>query len=280
MRWNNQFWWKSSLRSLVRPLVLPTALLALGLALSSQPASAQDVGNLYNTGVDVRLGERYFQRQCSRCHGQDAKGTDETGAPDLTGNLSSASSDTGIYNIIRTGIQGTAMLPVPPDTPDPTVWQLVAYINSLRTDPANIELPGSVAGGRTLYAGKGDCDSCHMISGQGGRLGPDLSFVGEDLDPDEIETSLTDPGETVSPRWWTMRITQRDGSVVEGLRMSEDTFGLRVIDDDANLWSFHKNQIQSYDRVQDSTMPSYAQTLTESEIDDLVAYLFSLRKEN
>jgi mono/diheme cytochrome c family protein len=52
------------------------------------------------------------------------------------------------------------------------------------------------------------------------------------------------------------------------------------MDENADLWSFHKNQIQSYERVQDSTMPGYAQTLTESEIDDLVAYLFSLRKEN
>jgi putative heme-binding domain-containing protein len=226
------------------------------------------------------LGERYFQRQCSRCHGDDAKGGDETGAPDLTGNLSRASSDVGVFTIIREGIQGTAMLPVPADTPDPTVWQLVTYINSLRTDPANIDLPGSVSGGRMVYAGKGDCSSCHMINGQGGRLGPDLSLVGEQRDPDELKTSLTDPNETVSPRWWTVRVTQQDGSIVEGQRMNEDTFGLRIMDENADLWSFHKNQIQSYERVQDSTMPGYAQTLTESEIDDLVAYLFSLRKEN
>jgi len=272
MRWNNPFWWKSSLLSWV--------ILALSLTILSQSATAQDEGNLYNTGVDARMGERYFQRQCSRCHGQDAEGGDETGAPDLTVNLSRASNDAGVYNIIRAGIQGTAMLPVPEDTPDSTVWQLVTYINSLRTDPANFDLPGSPSSGRMVYAGKGACASCHMINGQGGRLGPDLSRVGEQRDPDEIKTSLTDPGETVSPRWWTMRVTQQDGSIVEGLRMNEDTFGIRIIDQDANLWSFHKNQIQSYERVQDSTMPGYAQTLTESEIDDLVAYLFSLRKEN
>ena len=48
----------------------------------------------------------------------------------------------------------------------------------------------------------------------------------------------------------------RDGSVVAGLRMSEDTFGLRIMDENSNLWSFQKNQIDSYQRDQTSTMPS------------------------
>ena len=272
MRWNNHFWWKTSL--------LPGVFLALGLGTLSQPVSAQDEGNLYNTSVDVRLGERYFQRQCSRCHGPDATGNDETGAPNLTGNLSRASTDTGIYNILRTGIPGTAMLPVPSDTPGPTVWQTVAYINSLRTNPSNIDLPGSASAGRSLFANKGACTTCHMVAGEGGRLGPDLSQIGERLDPDELKTALNDPSETVIPRWWTVNVTQSDGSVVRGLRMSEDTFGLRVMDQNAEMWSFNKNEIQSYQRVQSSTMPSYAQTMNEREIDDLVAYLFSLRKEN
>ena len=42
----------------------------------------------------------------------DAKGNDETGAPDLTGRLTRASTDVAIFNIIRDGVPGTAMLPV------------------------------------------------------------------------------------------------------------------------------------------------------------------------
>ncbi|MBL4819459.1 MAG: c-type cytochrome [Gammaproteobacteria bacterium] len=274
MRQTYLFYWKANL--------LTGILLALGLGLLNQPAVAQEHEeiNLYNTAVDVRVGGRYFQRQCSRCHGADAKGTDETGAPDLTGTISRASTDFGIYNIIRKGIQGTAMLPVPADTPDPKVWQLVAYINSLRINPANIDLTGSPDAGQSLFTSKGSCSDCHMIGGTGGRRGPDLSLVGQRLDPDELKIAMTNPDELVDPRWWTMRITQKNGSVVEGLRMEEDTFSLRVIDENADLWSFRKNEIQSYERVETSTMPSYTQTLTEGEIDDLVAYLFSLRKDN
>ena len=73
-------------------------------------ALAEDGGNLYNTTFDINAGLKYFERQCSRCHGFDAKGNDETGAPDLTGRLSRASTEVGIFNIIRTGIPGTAMM--------------------------------------------------------------------------------------------------------------------------------------------------------------------------
>jgi putative heme-binding domain-containing protein len=269
MIWNFRVWLK---------LALLLELLVIGLW--GFAASAQDAGNLYDTAVDVRLGERYFQRQCTRCHGEDAKGNDETGAPDLTGRLSRASTVAGIYRILREGIAGTAMLPLSPDTPDPTVWQLVAYVDSLSTDPANINLPGSASNGQTLYASKGGCSTCHMIRGNGGRLGPDLSRVGERRDPDELMSDIVSPHEEVLPRWWTVKALLENGSTVEGLRMNEDTFTLRVIDRNSELWSLPKNQIASFERIQSSTMPSYLQTLAESELDDLVAYLFSLRKEN
>jgi mono/diheme cytochrome c family protein len=51
------------------------------------------------------------------------------------------------------------------------------------------------------------------------------------------------------------------------------------MDNDFNLWAYPKTRIESAERIEESTMPSYAQTLTESDLDDLVAYMFSLRKE-
>jgi putative heme-binding domain-containing protein len=242
------------------------------------PAEAQK--NPFDTEVDERIGARVFLSECGRCHGRDAKGNDETGAPDLTrGRFKSASTDQGLFQVIRDGIPGTAMVGIG-WAPEPTIWQVVAYVNSLRIDPGDYDLPGSVERGRDLFRGKGNCASCHMVQGSGGRLGPDLSTVANRRKPDELRTDLTDPDETVEPRWWTLKVSRADGSIVEGLRMNEDTFTLRIMDARENLWHFSKGELRSMERIETSSMPSVAETLTASEVDDLVAYLFSLRKES
>ena len=260
-------------------LLAATALISMTLSSSGPPAHGEDGGNLYNTELDIRMGQRYFERQCSRCHGFDARGNDEVGAPDLTGTLRNASSDVGIFNIIREGIAGTAMLPVAEDVPDATVWQVVSYLGSLRYDPDSVVLAGDAEAGERLFFNRADCDSCHMVNGRGGRQGPDLSRIGEGHSPDELMTALVNPDDEVDPRWWTLRVTGPDGVTREGFRMGEDSFAVRIMDADNELWSFDKDEISGYERDESSTMPSYDQRLSEDELDDMVAYLFSLRRE-
>ena len=103
--------------------------------------------------------------------------------------------------------------------------------------------------------------------------------MGDRLEPDELVSALRTPDEDVAPRWWTLRVTQENGSVVEGLRMNEDTFSMRLMDENEDLWSFSKSGVRSYDRVKTSTMPSVDGVLTDGEVDDLIAYLYSLRRE-
>lgn len=230
--------------------------------------------NPYNTAVDTLMGGRTFRAQCGRCHGRDATGNDETGAPDLTVPLE-ANTDQALFDVIRNGVDGTAMIGISSRASDLMVWQIVSYLNSFSIDPADYDLPGDIGRGESVY-NAGACASCHRAHGEGGRLGPDLTDVGTRLEPREIRTSLTDPDDTVLPRWWTMRVTRPDGSVVEGLRMDEDTFTLRILDDDENLWHFSKSAIRASETVKTSSMP-VADDLTANELDDLVAYLFSLR---
>ena len=213
---------------------------------SAAPAAAQE--NPFTTTVDVRMGERLFRAQCGRCHGRD-------------------------------GIDGTAMIGISPRASDQTVWQIISYVNSLNLDPEDYDLPGDVGAGRQVYNGKGNCANCHMVGGVGGRLGPDLSTVANRRDPDELRSDLLAPNEEVAPRWWTIRVTRADGSVVEGLRMNEDTFTVRIMDADESLWHFMKSQVRSTERITTSTMPGY-DDLTSTEVDDLIAYLFSLRRDS
>jgi putative heme-binding domain-containing protein len=264
------------------PSRVPAVLLALAFALGgwTAPVAAQDTDNVYTSRLDVRGGRRLFRAQCSTCHGLNGTGGEEGAGPDLTtGRFRHASTDAGLYRVIRDGVEGTAMIGVGADATDQSVWQLVTYLRTLGAVADVADLAGSPEAGVRLFAGKGDCARCHIVNGQGGRLGPDLSDVGRRRDPDELAADLRDPGAEVDPRWWTMRVTRRDGSVIEGLRMDEDTFSYRIMDAEENLRSFSKYGGASYERITTSTMPGYAQALTTSEVDDLVAYLFSLRTE-
>ena len=258
--------------------ILPLAVLTFAAAAG---AGAQEVDNPFPDGVDRRAGEASFRVHCSLCHGYDAQGGGETNGPDLTtGRFRHTSTLAGLFNVIRNGVEGTAMLGINPDTPDRTVWQIITYLDTLTPNPTDVDLPGDAAAGQDLFTGKGNCAACHMVNGRGGRLGPDLSRVAERRDPGELRADLLDPDEEVEPRWWSVTATVQSGAAVEGLRMSEDTFTLRLIDADERLWSFSKRELRSYERTMASTMPSARGTLSDIEIDDLVAYLFTLRKES
>lgn len=264
----------------MRTSMMALSFLAAGLmvfgGIAVAPAAAQE--NPYDTTVDARMGQRLFRAQCGRCHGRDARGNDETGAPDLTtGQFTYASTDQGMFDVIRDGIDNTAMIGISSRASDQAVWQIVSYVNSLSFDPSDYDLPGDPARGAQAYEAQ-NCSQCHMVNGEGGRLGPDLSDVGRRLNPEEIQAALTDPNAEVAPRWWTMRIVREDGTQVEGLRMNEDTFSVRIMDEDERLWHFLKSQVRSVERVTDSTMPAVG--VSGSELDDLVAHVFSLRKED
>ena len=260
----------------LRAVVAPVFLTSVFLTTSPAATHAQEATeNPFTSRLDIRMGERLFRQQCGRCHGRDAQGG-ELG-PDLTSGFRNASTDAGLFTVVREGLPNTEMIGISRSTTDQSVWMVVSYLNSLN-DTADIELPGNATAGMRTFNGKGGCASCHMVNGQGGRRGPDLTRVGNRREPDELASDLRTPDEDVAPRWWTVRVTRENGSVVQGLRMNEDTFTLRLMDEQDNLWSFSKGRIRSYERIETSTMPSVEGLLTASEVDDLVAYLFSLRQ--
>ena len=55
---------------------------------------------------------------------------------------------------------------------------------------------------------------------------------------------------------------------------------VRIMDGNENLWHLSKSGVRSIERSEKSTMPKATEKLNDSEMDDLIAYLFSLRKES
>ena len=72
-------------------------------------------------------------------------------------------------------------------------------------------------------------------------------------------------------------VVTKDGRKITGMRVNEDTFTLQLRDVAGHYYSFDKSDLQKIEKEPGkSVMPSYS-NLSATELDDLVAYLASLK---
>ena len=74
-----------------------------------------------------------------------------------------------------------------------------------------------------------------------------------------------------------MRAVLRNGKVITGRRLNEDTYSVQLIDDQEHLVSLDKADLREYTVLTTSSMPSYKDKLSAQEISDVVAYLLTLK---
>ena len=74
-----------------------------------------------------------------------------------------------------------------------------------------------------------------------------------------------------------MRVVTKDGTVINGRRLNEDTYGVQLMDDRERLHSLVKADLREYTIGKTSPMPSFKDTLSTGEVGGLVAYLLSLK---
>jgi len=217
-----------------------------------------------------------FDAHCARCHG--IGGTGGEGPSLARPVLRHAGDDETLAAVITEGIPGT-------DMPDnwmlgaAEVEQLVRYVRSL-SRVERTPVPGDPVRGKALFEGKGACSLCHIVAGEGGTLGPELTRLGAARGVRYLEESLIAPGVSVAERYVVVRAVAKDGRVIEGLRVNEDSFTLQIRDDSGRYHSLNKLELESLEKkFGASLMPSYQGELSPSEIDDVVSYLASLRGE-
>ena len=131
--------------------------------------------------------------------------------------------------------------------------------------------------GQAIFEGKGGCTRCHRVNGKGSRLAPDLTDIGAVRSPDALERSLLDPTSGMLPVNRSVRAVTRDGKVITGRRLNEDTYTVQLIDPTERLVSLSKSDLREYTVVKTSPMPSYKNELSSGELDDVVAYLRTLK---
>lgn len=253
-----------SANHLCAPAMFRVALFLFGAALY-----AQDLKNPHTTSADVAAGARTFRSHCAPCHGYSAEGGR---GPNLTaGHFFHGSTDADLFNNITNGIPGTEMPSI--FFSADRVWQIVAYIRSLGGTPARP--PGDAMAGRALFESKG-CARCHALSGKGGQMAPDLTDIGASRSVANLWQSLVDPDAQVPPQYWTARFRDESGRQVAGFLLNEDTYTIQLLTSNQELRTYDKPKLRDYVIDKHSMMPSY-RTLSQEQLNDLVAYLWSLK---
>ena len=95
-----------------------------------------------------------------------------------------------------------------------------------------------------------------------------------------LAASLVDPTAAMLPRNRSIRAVGNDGTVYSGRRLNEDTYTVQLVDENERLVSLVKDDLNEYTVITTSPMPSYAETLTEQERADVLAFLLTLKGMN
>lgn len=238
----------------------------------------------------IAAGKVLFSQVCQACHGPEARGDR---APSLvSGNLPHGNRDGMIFANIRSGIPGTEMPAFSQFSTEQT-WQLVAYLRSISaaspTSSADEQVPGDPVAGRVTFAGKGACLTCHQVNGTGTAVGPDLSSAAH-VTAQQLRNKIVDPNQppegrngrlrrrAFGPMPATVIAKTKDGREYRGVRKNMDSFSVQMVDTNGQYHSFDRAQLSELRIENTSLMPSdYSQRLSADEIQNIVAYLKTLR---
>jgi putative heme-binding domain-containing protein len=123
------------------------------------------------------------------------------------------------------------------------------------------------------------CSSCHLMRGEGGSIGPDLTQLGTRFSAKDMLEAIIEPNKTVSDQYAATVFTMKDGSSILG----------RLTNEDDNTYFISQNpfapevirEVPRQDVVDTkysyiSVMyPGLINRLNEEELKDLLAYLMA-----
>jgi len=283
--------------SFLSPLV---CVIAIGTALLVAQQSNATRNPLAASAESIAAGRVVFDQACQSCHAPGATG--DRGPALNSGVFTHGSEDGDLFRTIREGLPGTQMPPFRGLT-DGQIWQTITYLRSLSGVRANgtasntTPARGNRTSGEALFFGRAGCVTCHEVNGRGGIVGPDLSAVAR-ASADAIRQKILNPAAPFAApapagrggavgrggagaRPVVIVAKTGDGREIRGVRRNEDTFSLQMIDASGSLHLFDKLQLSNVRVENTSLMPSdYGTRLAAGEVDDLVAYLSTLRERN
>ena len=252
--------------------VLAVVLATVGSTAAASPQGAQLHDSQY-PDVDIAHGASLYTARCAPCHG--AQGDAIGGVTLRSGTFRNAITDRDLAGFIRAGSPTAGMPPFALDDTD--MAGIIAYLRNMNSFDAATAKTGDVLRGRAVFEGKGACAKCHRVGRVGSHAGPDLTDIGSVRSAGSLQRSLIEPTSQMMPVNRPVRLVTKDGTVINGRRLNEDTYSIQVMDDREQLHSVIKTDLREYTIVKTSPMPSYKDTLNSEELADLLGFLLSLK---
>ena len=258
--------------------VLATAVLSVMAGVFGvRAASAQATAQLHDEqypDVDIAYGASLYAARCVTCHG--AQGDAIGGVNLRSGKFRNAVTDNDLARFIRAGSPAAGMPPFALDNAE--MAGIIAYLRNMNTfDTATREgrRRRRAAARSSKARAAASRATASAASARGWR--PTLSDIGSQRSPGSLQRSLLDPTSQMMPINRPVRLVKKDGTVINGRRLNEDTYSIQVMDDSERLHSILKADLREFTISKTSPMPSYKDTLSSDELADLLGYLLSLK---
>jgi putative heme-binding domain-containing protein len=144
---------------------------------------------------------------------------------------------------------------------------------------ADVRDHGDPARGEAVFRRKDlACLKCHAIAGAGGQVGPDLVSIGASAQVDYLVESILVPNKAVKENYHSTVVATTKGQIITGIKVRETASEVVLRDAEDREVSIPTDQIDERS-VGGSLMPEgLADSLTRSELVDLVRFLSELGK--
>jgi putative membrane-bound dehydrogenase-like protein len=133
---------------------------------------------------------------------------------------------------------------------------------------------GDAAKGKTLVA---LCQACHMINGQGGLIGPNLSGAGA-MGMEAVIRNIIEPNAAIEAAYRIFQVKLKSGEVIEAFYVSEDAAAYVIRQAGGADRRVPKAEVASAKYLRRSLMPEgLLDGFTDEQVTDLFAYLKTLK---
>ena len=136
----------------------------------------------------------------------------------------------------------------------------------------------SLRGAHVFVSAKTACVSCHRVGNHGGTVGPDLSSIANQLNPQQIVESVFWPKRNVKPEYIVWQVITDDGKLYNGYKRKSDADTLELFDlSTSKIVRIDRGTIE--EEIAGSTpMPDQlAAQLSRQQQRDLIRFLIDLK---